>query len=104
MAKLYSFRIEKLWSDTNINLSFVDNKLIMVGENGSGKTTILRIIYEALSCRWALLAREEFDKLIIEFDNGVSVTIKHNDLEDANNLIIKDAPYALSALGVLPPL
>lgn len=98
MAKLKSFKVFDLWSDTNVNLTFVDNNLIMVGENGSGKTTILRILYEALSCRWALLAREEFEKLIIDFDNGISVTIKHSDLESALNLIIKDAPYSLSAL------
>ena len=95
MAKLKSFKVFDLWSDTNVNLTFVDNNLIMVGENGSGKTTILRILYEALSCRWALLAREEFEKLIIDFDNGISVTIKHSDLESALNLIIKDAPYSL---------
>ena len=44
------------------------------------------------------MAREEFLKLIIEFDNGVSVTISHKDLESASNLIIKDAPYALNGL------
>ena len=98
MANLKSFKIVDLWSDTTISLSFIDNTLIMIGENGSGKTTVLRIIYEALSCRWALLAREEFLKLIIEFDNGVSVTISHKDLESASNLIIKDAPYALNGL------
>lgn len=59
-GQLNRFYIHGLWGEKDVDLRFENNRLIMVGENGSGKTTILRIIYETLACKWALLSVEDF--------------------------------------------
>ena len=37
IGKLKQFSIFDLWGDKQVILDFKDNKLILVGENGSGK-------------------------------------------------------------------
>lgn len=48
---------------------FLDSQR-MVGENGSGKTTISRIIYSVLSCNWDMLRIYPFDKIVHFFDDS----------------------------------
>lgn len=50
MTKITNFEIKKLHGYKNLKIKFKDNKLILVGENGSGKTSVLRIFYYFLTC------------------------------------------------------
>ena len=56
-----------LYSARDYSVEFDNNCLILVGENGSGKTTVSRIIYAVLSCNWDLLRSYPFDKIILYF-------------------------------------
>lgn len=58
-----------LYSARDYSIDFKNNSLILVGENGSGKTTVSRIIYAVLSCNWDLLRSYPFDRIVIYFDN-----------------------------------
>lgn len=58
-----------LYSSKNYSIDFDNNCLILVGENGSGKTTISRIVYAVLSCNWDLLRSYPFDKILLHFEN-----------------------------------
>ena len=40
-----SFKITKLWGYRNIDLTFNNDVNILIGPNGSGKTTILNLLY-----------------------------------------------------------
>ena len=44
-----SFKIDKLWGYRDINLNFYRDVNILIGPNGSGKTTILNILHSILS-------------------------------------------------------
>lgn len=88
MSKLTKFSIYKLWGEKRIDLKFVDNKLILVGENGSGKTTILRIIYETLACKWALLSVEDFAKIEVSFSDGDPIEIYKDKVRKAKGMFI----------------
>ena len=44
-----SFKITKLWGYRNIDLTFNNDVNILIGPNGSGKTTILNLLYFILS-------------------------------------------------------
>jgi recombinational DNA repair ATPase RecF len=49
MSTITRFQIKKLHGYKNIDLRLVDNTLILVGENGAGKTTVLHLFYYLLS-------------------------------------------------------
>lgn len=87
-TKLVKFVIHKLWGEKDISLSFDNNKLILVGENGSGKTTILRIIYETLACKWSLLSVEDFTQIVLTFEDSTTIYIEKKDLTVAKELFV----------------
>ncbi|MFN8358773.1 MAG: AAA family ATPase [Candidatus Kapaibacterium sp.] len=61
--KIEQIRLEGLFGELNYDIRIDDNKLILVAENGSGKTTIVNIIYYFLSRQWSKLLRYRFDKI-----------------------------------------
>ena len=92
-TKLKEFVIHKLWGEKDVALSFDNNKLILVGENGSGKTTILRIVYETLACRWSLLSVEDFLRIDLKFEDNSTICISKDKLSAAKELFVdQDSP------------
>lgn len=63
MEQISRFRIKNLHGYKNIDIRFKDNTLILVGENGTGKTTILRLLYYLLSGQWGSIAKYQFDSV-----------------------------------------
>lgn len=93
ICNLIQFSIFDLWGEKEVHLKFTDNKLILVGENGSGKTTILRIVYETLGCKWALLSMEDFSKIELVFSTGKPITILKSKLQSAKEMFVDyDSP------------
>jgi len=75
------FSIKGLHYYRDFELVFTDPIVILVGENGSGKTTILNILYAILKTRWALLGGIGFDIIQIEFENNISIDFTHSELD-----------------------
>lgn len=67
---LKRFSIYGLFGYKNITIPFNENVMILMGENGTGKTTILNALCYTLSCRFSKLSAIEFDKIVLEFDSG----------------------------------
>lgn len=88
VGKLIQFSIYDLWGEKEIHLKFNDNKLILVGENGSGKTTILRIVYETLACKWAMLSLEDFQKIVLSFSDGDPIIILKDKIQTASEFFV----------------
>jgi predicted ATP-dependent endonuclease of OLD family len=63
--KLERVTIIGLHGNKTIDAQFTDGTLILVGENGSGKTTFLRILFYVLAGRWLPLASFNFERIII---------------------------------------
>ncbi len=61
--KIELFRIDGLHNSKNYELRFQDNKLILVSDNGSGKTTIVNIFYYFLSKQWKKLLEYNFRRI-----------------------------------------
>ncbi len=80
-CNILSFEIKGLYGVRDFLVELSDNKVILVGENGSGKTTVSRIIYATLSCNWDMLRAYPFEKVSINFDDE-SVEITSNILND----------------------
>ena len=60
---LENFKIINLYGFRTINIEFADNKLILVGENGTGKTTVANLIYYFLTRQWDRMADYNFDSV-----------------------------------------
>lgn len=76
---LTQFDIIGLYGERDYSIKIKDHKLILVGENGSGKTTVFKIMYCALSCDWDALRTFDFEKINIYFsdvDTPVTITLK----------------------------
>ena len=101
VGQLIRFSIYDLWGEKEVHLKFHNNNLILVGENGSGKTTILRILYETLACKWTMLSVEDFSKIELIFDEGKPITILKSKLKDAKELFVDSGS---SIFRELPPM
>ena len=82
MDQLKSFAIFGLWGERNYRLNFDQGNLIIVGENGSGKTSVLRILFFCLACNWGELSKENFKKIEITIGEETQ-SINYNQIGDA---------------------
>lgn len=74
------FSIYNLFGDRNFIIKFKSSTNILIGENGTGKTTVLNILYALLSCKFNKLLSFDFDKLSIKFNSGSHVEFKKSQL------------------------
>lgn len=78
-----SLSIIGLWNKFNLNIDF-DNKVnILIGKNGSGKSTILKII--EFMIKKGIEHREiQFDSISLEMSEGKKIEVKRNTLDIDN--------------------
>ena len=81
-----SFKISNLWGYRDINLIFNKDVNILIGPNGSGKTTILYLLYSILSLDLLNLLNFNFDHVEIKLkgfkENSVRTVTVKNETED----------------------
>lgn len=68
---IQTFDIKKLYGTKDIKLTFKDNTLILVGENGAGKTTVLRLMFYFLSGQWDKLKIYNFESLLLSYISNI---------------------------------
>lgn len=88
MNKITNFKITKLHETKNYDIKIKDNTLILVGENGAGKTTILRLLYYFLTCQWVELVKYNFKKIEVTIDNK-SYSVLRSELEHNSDFLNK---------------
>lgn len=76
---LSSFRVDGLHGDTNLLVAPRDDRLIVVGENGTGKSTLVNLIYYFITCQWTRLMEFRFSRIAAEI-NGQWVEISREML------------------------
>lgn len=64
-----NFTIEGLHNSKDYELKFTENRLILVSDNGAGKTTIVNIFYYFLSKQWNKLLEYNFRKIKCTLNN-----------------------------------
>ncbi|MCG8814016.1 AAA family ATPase [Tenacibaculum finnmarkense] len=69
MNRIQKFKINKLFGYQNVDLIFENNVMILMGENGLGKTSILNSLYFTLTQKWRKLDKINFESIEINIDN-----------------------------------
>jgi len=80
MQKFKSFSVYGLFGTKDIHIPFNDNTLILIGENGIGKTQLLNIFYYTLTKNFIKLSEFIFTQIKIEFSEG-KIDIHRNEIE-----------------------
>jgi len=69
MNRIRKFTINKLFGYQNVDLRFENNIMILMGENGLGKTSILNSLYFTLTQKWRKLDKINFESIEVNIDN-----------------------------------
>lgn len=80
-----SFSLIGLWGNKDFRLEFKENILILIGENGFGKTTLLNSFYYLLS--------EKFDQLLKISFKEIHITIEQQECSFSHSLLEEYVKY-----------
>jgi energy-coupling factor transporter ATP-binding protein EcfA2 len=69
------FFVKGLFGDRDVDIRFSTPVTVLNADNGSGKTTVLSMIYAVLSRQLHKLRKYNFDLITVETSNGSQVTI-----------------------------
>ncbi|AOR59277.1 AAA family ATPase [Pectobacterium parmentieri] len=69
MYKISSVRIYGLWGEKTLNFKFDDDVNILIGINGTGKTTVINILYSILNAKSEIISKCNFDKITIHLED-----------------------------------
>ena len=79
MRDVSEFHIEGLFGTRDVTLHIRDNKIILVGPNGLGKSSVVNIFYLFVSRQWSRLLDYEFLTLSIVID-GDHISARRDDI------------------------
>ncbi len=82
MNSLQRFQILGLYGDRDVDITINDNTVIFVGENGLGKTTVLKYMFSVLSGVYSHMPTHKFDKIVITISNK-EYTLSSNQAKTA---------------------
>jgi len=83
-----NFKINKLHKVLNFDIPFRNNTIILLGENGSCKTTIIKMLYYTLSLQWRKLAQYDFESVEITINSKhFSIPKDYISLTFDNNIL-----------------
>ena len=71
MIEFHEISITGMFNRFNVTLPIKDNRVIIVGHNGIGKSTILNAFYYVISAQWEKLIETYFQKLELRADSRV---------------------------------
>ena len=92
-----SFKIDKLWGYRNIDLTFNNDVNVLIGPNGSGKTTILNLLHSILSGDLQSVVNFNFQQAKIglkSFKSNSVRTIKVNIGDESLKLKVGQREYS----------
>jgi predicted ATP-dependent endonuclease of OLD family len=80
IAAITGFRIVGLHGRRDVSIAIENNRVVLVGVNGLGKTTIINVLYCLLTRQWLKLVEYKFDAIAIDV-GGKTLSITRTQLE-----------------------
>jgi len=104
--RIERFGVYGLYGKKDYEITLDDNQLILVGENGTGKSTVVSILHYLLTSQWHKLIKYDFRTISITI-NGESYLIEKDELmcfedTDGSSNETRIVANRLSELGVEP--
>src|SRR6266567_9273419 len=96
-SQLTRFQVIGLHGSLTMDVRLEDNKLVLVGENGTGKSTFVNLIYYFLTKQWNRLHEYKFSRLQAHFgDQELVLTPEHLEQHVATRqqLVMQMSRYA----------
>ncbi|WP_375470148.1 AAA family ATPase [uncultured Nostoc sp.] len=72
------FNVNSLHGYRTIKVPIKDNKIVLVGENGTGKSTVANLFYYFITCQWAKIAEFQDISIII---NDKEITVNKEQID-----------------------
>ena len=82
-----SLRITKLWGYRDIDITFNSDVNILIGPNGSGKTTVLNLLHSILSANLPSLSNVKFDQAVIKLRSFKGRSVRTIKVEVVDRLL-----------------
>jgi predicted ATPase len=77
---IQQFEIKGLHGNRNYIIDFIDNKLVLIGENGTGKSTVITLLYYFISEQWIRLKEYNYLSLCLKF-NGIEYSLTKEQID-----------------------
>jgi len=106
-TNIESFEIIGLYGHVNYSIQFVENKLILVGENGTGKSTVITLLYLLITKQWVRLDKYSFQKLVITINQNEHAFTKEDivslhGLPQSKHALYYEILKAVKRAGISP--
>lgn len=83
MKNISTVKIRKLFGYYDFDIVFQDNSLILIGENGSGKTTIMNMLFYFITKQWDELIAMQFDTISLKIVGyAQEMVLTHKELSE----------------------
>lgn len=83
-VQLLGLAVTGLHGILDIDVPIQDNRLVLVGVNGLGKSTFVNLLYYVLSRQWSRLVEVDFDSLKLKTTGG-DIVLTHTTIEQNLN-------------------
>ncbi len=87
--KITEVNIRGLYGYRDITIPIRDNRIVLVGVNGLGKTTIINLLYFFLSRQWKRISEYQFLEISIKIGNK-QISITPQDVKSENLLQVEE--------------
>ena len=77
--KISKFTVVGLYGSRTVEIPIKDNKLVLVGENGTGKTTIVNLFFYFLSQQWKRFIGIDFESVTMKI-SGKNLTLRKDEI------------------------
>ncbi len=88
--RIIGVKVEDLFNTKNYDINFNEDPSVTIiyGLNGTGKTTILRMIHNILSLNFISLEKNNFKSFILKLKNGSFIEYKKGDKPEKSEVIL----------------
>lgn len=79
--KITAFEVSRLHGHMDVSVPIRDNKLILVGVNGLGKSTVVNLLYYFVSRQWKKFLEYSFSEVHLTLDQTETFSVKKDEIE-----------------------